>query len=84
MLLDSQEIFKTDDAVRKQFVLTDLLYLVRGAGVAGIKGSIFKQGSTALIPNAEIRIEGTSKSTQNDEDGKYSIIPVAAGFQEKV
>lgn len=47
MLLDRQEILKTNDAVRKQFVYTDLLYLVKCAGVASLKGTVIDQATSS-------------------------------------
>ena len=79
MLLDGQEIFRNDQAVRKQFVFSDLLYLIRGAGVAGLRGTVTNQADGVAIPNVAVSIAGTNKRTTTDDQGKYTITPVPAG-----
>lgn len=75
MMLDGQEIFSDDEAVRKQFVFTDILSRVSGAGLAGIRGSITDTVTNAAIANATIIIKNgngiTFGTTTSDEAGKF-------------
>ena len=79
MFLDGQEIFKDEDALKKQFIFDQVLNLASGTGTAGIRGTITDAGTNAPIPNATINIESINKSTTTDEEGKYIITQVASG-----
>ena len=79
MFLDGQEIFKDEDAIKKQFIFEQVLNLASGTGTAGIRGIITDAITNAPIPNATINIESINKSTTTDEEGKYIITQVAAG-----
>ena len=79
MFLDGQEIFKDEDAIKKQFIFDQVLNLASGTGTAGIRGTITDAATNAPIPNATINIESINKSTTTDEEGKYIITQVASG-----
>ena len=80
MLLDGQEIFKTNEALQKQFIFTELLYLASGAGTAGIKGYITDTTTTFPIEGVLVSIAATKKSTLTDSEGRYEVLQVAAGI----
>jgi hypothetical protein len=79
MLLDGQEIFKTNDAVKRQFIFTELLFLVSGAGTAGVRGTIANSNNGELIVNASVIANPGGKTAITNEDGRYLISPLAAG-----
>ncbi len=80
--LDGQEIFKSEDAVLKQFVFEQVLNLVSGTGTAGFKGN----GTDAVtnLPLAEVLfyIKSSDKTTISGPDGKFSLTGLAAGDYE--
>ncbi len=81
MFLDGQEIFKTNEAVKKLFTFEQVLLTLSGPGVAGIRGLI-KSSLTGLPINAtaHISIFGTEHETDSDENSRYKIEGVAAGI----
>ena len=78
MFLDGQEIYKTNEVIKKQFVFDQVLNLVSGTGTAGIKGYITADNTNAPIQGATVAIEQNGKSATTDQDGKYQILQVAA------
>ncbi len=78
MFLDGQEIYKTNEVIKKQFVFDQVLNLVSGTGTAGIKGYITADNTNAPLQGALIVIEQNGKSATTDQDGKYQILQVAA------
>ena len=78
MFLDGQEIYKTNEVIKKQFVFEQVLNLVSGTGTAGIKGYITTLGTNAPIQGAKVGIEQANKVATTDQDGKYQILQVAA------
>ena len=84
MFLDGQEIFKTQEAVQKQFIFDQVLNLVSGTGTAGIKGQITNSKDKSPIVGASITILLTNKTTITDGNGKYEINQVAAGKYQVV
>jgi hypothetical protein len=77
--LDGQEIYKKDEAVRKQFVIADLLLLASGPGVAGFKGKVTNAITGQPIQGVEVAIQYSDKMVTTDEEGKYAITQVASG-----
>ncbi len=77
--LDGQEIYKKDEATRKQFIIADLLILASGAGVAGFKGKVTNAVTGQPIVGVEVTIQYSDKIVTTDEEGKYAITQVAAG-----
>ncbi len=75
MMLDGQAIFEDDDAIRKQFIFTEILGKVSGPGLAGIRGVVTEVLKNTLITNATITItDNTGKqiaATATDAEGKY-------------
>lgn len=78
MFLDGQEIYKTNEVLKKQFVFDQVLNLVSGTGTAGVKGYITADDTNAPIVGARIEIEQNGKSATTDQDGKYQILQVGA------
>lgn len=76
---DAQAIFHTPDnsTIREQFILEKQLYLVRGAGVAGMR---FKITNTANLPidAATITIPEASKTLTTNPDGVALQLQLAA------
>ena len=77
--LDGQEIFKDEDAIKKQFIFDHVLNLVSGTGTAGIRGTITDAATGLTVANVTAAIETTDKTAITDEDGKYIITQVASG-----
>lgn len=78
MFLDGQEIYKTNEVIKKQFVFDQVLNLVSGTGTAGIKGYITSDDTNLPIEGARVEIEQNGKGSKTDQDGKYQILQVAA------
>lgn len=77
---DGQKIFRNEDAIRKQFTYSDIIYLVSGAGTAGMRGTITDLVSGAPIANALITVVETNDSDSSTAEGKYQISPMAHGL----
>lgn len=82
MLLDGQFIFANNDAIRKQFIYSELLDRVGGVGVAGVRGVITDESNQQPVANAEVHIINTNKLTSTDIDGRYEIKPLVNGIVE--
>jgi hypothetical protein len=80
MFLDGQEIFKKNDAVQKQFIFTDVVYRISGAGTAGIRGNVCHLITGFGIEGVFITIDGSTKTAITDNEGDYEISPLAAGI----
>lgn len=78
MFLDGQEIFKTNEVIKKQFVFDQVLILISGTGTAGVKGTVTISGTSTPIANAKLELVENGKKTTSDLDGKYQILQVAA------
>jgi len=79
MLLDGQEIFKNEEPLYKQFVFTELLYLASGTGTAGVRGTVTDSNTNANLPNVNVIVGNTTKTTTTAADGKYEITQLASG-----
>ena len=80
MFLDGQEIFAADEAVKRKFVFAEGLYLVSGAGTAGVKGYVTDAETQQIIMDALVTIVFKNRSTQTDNEGRYEMLQVASGF----
>lgn len=78
MTLDGQEIYKTDEALRTQFVFANVVDRISGPGLAGVRGTI-SDGTTLLpISGAVVTISLASNPASTytavtNPDGKYLI-----------
>jgi hypothetical protein len=79
MLLDGQEIFKNEEALLKQFIFAELLYLASGAGTAGVKGQVTDQTTLQSLQGATVTILGSPKTAITDDKGKFEILQLASG-----
>ncbi|MBL7764970.1 MAG: carboxypeptidase regulatory-like domain-containing protein [Chitinophagaceae bacterium] len=79
MFADAQILFKNEDALLKQFTFSDVLYLVSGAGTAGIRGAITNTANNKAVKEVTITVDETQDTTITDETGKYEISPMASG-----
>jgi hypothetical protein len=80
MCLDGQEIFRKDESLKRQFIISDLLYLASGAGTAGVKGYITDTQTGLPLDAVIVSIYGSTKTTTTDTDGKYELLQMAKGF----
>ncbi|MCW5908972.1 MAG: carboxypeptidase regulatory-like domain-containing protein [Chitinophagales bacterium] len=76
---DGQRIFRHTEAHRQQFVWDSVLYAVRGAGIAGLRGTITNAATGLPIAGAQVLVIETGDTGITGEDGKYSITGVPAG-----
>jgi len=79
MFLDGQEIFKNSEAIQRQFIFEQTLYLASGTGTAGVKGYITNAKDKSPINGASIKLSPSTKSTVTDEAGRYEITQVGSG-----
>ncbi len=78
MALDGQEIFKNDEATKKQFIFEQVLKLYAGNGAQGYKGKVITSEITgAPIKDAKITVLGTVHSTLTNAAGLYQMQNVA-------
>ncbi len=93
MMLDGQAIFEDDEAIRKQFVFTEILTKISGPGLAGIRGVVTEVLKNTLIANATVTItdntgkqiatattDAEGKYVANTPSGVYKVAVVANGF----
>lgn len=80
MLLDGQDIFKDDEAMKKKFVFQDILSLVSGSSASGVKGYLIDSATDFPIAGVKVSIKGTTKSATSDNEGRYEILQLAAGI----
>jgi hypothetical protein len=76
---DGQRIYRDDEARKAQFVWDSVLYLVRGAGIAGIRGTVTDAASGNVISGATVLVVETEETGVADEEGIYRITGLAAG-----
>ncbi|MBL7767116.1 MAG: carboxypeptidase regulatory-like domain-containing protein [Chitinophagaceae bacterium] len=79
MFADAQEIFYNQPAILKEFTFSQVLFLVSGAGTAGVRGIITNTANNKAVKEATITINETEASTVSDDVGKYEISPMASG-----
>ncbi len=79
MFLDGQEIYKTDEAVKKLFTFEQVLLTVAGPGNQGYKGNI-TQTNNANVTGGTVEFSGlTNKTVQIDVNGHYNCPQLSAG-----
>ena len=75
MMLDGQAIFEDNEAIRKQFIFTEVLSKVSGPGLAGVRGQVTEVLTNSPIANAVVTItDNTGKqiaTATTDAEGKY-------------
>lgn len=78
---DAQAILTGDDeeALRKLFTVEHQLYLVRGAGVAGIRFAVSDAATNLPIPEATASIPAASYTGLTDDQGRVIKLQLAAG-----
>lgn len=76
---DGQRIFRSDDAKQKQFIWEQILFLIRGVGIAGIRGTVTNSLTSETITGAEITITETGDKGITGPEGIYRITGVPAG-----
>jgi hypothetical protein len=79
MFLDGQEIFKNQEAILSQFIFEHCLLLVRGAGTAGVRGTVTDSVTTLPIEGATITVGVNDYTGTTNTNGQYEISPAAAG-----
>lgn len=95
MLLDGQEIFKGQEALRKSFTLQQLLLIISGPGGQGIKGTITQPNRQPVTEGEIIFTGNTNKTVRIESNGhfecaqlsagtNYTIIIKAPGFEDKI
>jgi hypothetical protein len=83
MMLDGQEIFKNNEAIKKLFTFDQVLLTVTGPGNQGFKGNI--SNATNDLPlgvTATVAITGpTNKTVETDENDHFDCPQLTAGEQ---
>ncbi|MBL7766778.1 MAG: carboxypeptidase regulatory-like domain-containing protein [Chitinophagaceae bacterium] len=79
MLADGQEIFRNNDEQLPDFIFSNLLYRVSGAGAAGVRGVVTNAINNKPVPGVSITIDETGDSAITDDVGKFEIAPLASG-----
>ncbi len=76
---DGQRAFRNDEALREQFVWEKVLYIIHGAGIAGLRGSVTNQADGTAIAGATITVVETGDTGITDGEGNYRITGVPYG-----
>lgn len=76
---DGQRIYRSDEARKAQFVWDSVLYIVRGAGIAGIRGTVLELSTQQPVAGATVLIVETGDTGVPDAEGVYRITGVPAG-----
>jgi hypothetical protein len=84
MFEDGQQIFKDNEAVKKQFVFEQVLGMISGPGAAGIRGIVTDAVTNLPVTNAVVAIDSENKTAVTDLEGKYIISPIASGTYKVV
>jgi hypothetical protein len=79
MFKDGQEIFKTQDDIKRQFVFETVLGLITNPGAAGLRGKVTSVLDGSPIQGASVIVLSTSQSTTTDAAGNYLLKPLSAG-----
>ncbi len=81
MFKDAQEIFAgpDDGGLRKQFVYSEVLLLVGGAGDAGVKGDV-KDGAELPLAGVSVTTTKGGHSTVTDADGHFDLSLAAGSY----
>jgi Carboxypeptidase regulatory-like domain len=78
MLKDGQQIFKDDEAVKRQFTFIYLVFIFRGEGSASLKGYATNNLSQPIQGATILSADGKYKATTNAK-GHYRISRIAEG-----
>lgn len=89
MMLDAQDLFQKDEAVRTQFVYTHVLGRISGPGLAGARGTVVDDASKLPIEGATVEMWLASNpsiiyTTLTDIDGKYLINSPSGDYKLRV
>lgn len=79
IMRDGKEVADGNEALEKEFTWTDILQLVRGSGVAGVRGYVKLLGSADVLEGVMVEVPGTDYSAVTNETGYYEIRPMAGG-----
>jgi hypothetical protein len=66
-------------AIQKQFIFAELLYLASGAGTAGAKGLVTDATTQLALPDINVSVSQNGKKTVTDGKGHYEITQMASG-----
>ncbi|MBI1224209.1 MAG: hypothetical protein GC192_03140 [Bacteroidetes bacterium] len=78
MMLDGQDIYSDNEAVRKQFVFADVLSRVGGNSLAGLSGTVTDDATNLVILDAHIKLyvaetPGMEYVGATNEEGEYEV-----------
>ena len=77
MFLDGQEIFKLEETIKKQFIFEQVLLLMSGGGVAGVKGNVTIENTLVKLAGVTVVIVELERSKTTDQDGRFEMLQVA-------
>lgn len=77
---DAQEMFPKDSAAYKLFVFEDVLRNISGYGQAGLSGQVTDAVTEQPIAGVIVTIFEKSRSEPTNEEGRFEMLVVAAGF----
>ena len=79
MFLDGQQIYRYQEAIRKQFIFDQVLLLIDGAGTAGVRGTVTDLVTGLVLAGVTIKLMPGNYTGTTDTDGIYRISPMASG-----
>lgn len=79
MFLDGQDIYRSDEAIRKKFTFDQLLLLIAGPGTQGFRGIITQTNDQPVISGDVSFTGATNKTVAIDTKGHYECSQLAAG-----
>ena len=79
MFKDGQEIFKSQEQIKRQFVFDTVLGLITNPGAAGLRGKVISSLDGSPIIGAIVSVLEIGTSTTTDGDGNYLLKPIPVG-----
>ena len=80
MLTDGQRLFRDDATIAKQFSFTHILAQTHGIKNARLTGKVTQWESGLPVMGAVISLKDTDKAIVTDEEGRFDMMPLAAGI----
>jgi hypothetical protein len=78
MFLDGQEIFKDNEALKRQFTFEQVLLLVSGPGAAGLKGMVTDSVTGSPLANVQVSLLPGGRIATSNNDGHYAFAQLSA------
>ena len=79
MFMVASKYFKDDEAIRNDFIFSEVLLKVAGPGTSGFTGIVRDAVSGLVLADVLVAIENRKEQMTTEEDGRYLFLQIAAG-----